>query len=262
MPYVKAGDLNVYYIESGEGVPIVLIHGNWANSSWWEPVLERLPDGWRGLAYDMRGRGKTEGPDTDYTMPQLASDLRAFCDALDLDKAHLVGHSLGSAVAMQFALESPERVLSLRVLAPAWVDGMPHAYNSPEGQRAIKEDKALFGMALKALAPTVPDDAYWQRLVEEGHEQRLDAALRNLPALMDWRPGDRLRETGVPALVICGENDPLTGGANAERAAEALGVSLIVLPGVGHSPNIEAPDRFVELLLEHISQTVSTEHEK
>jgi pimeloyl-ACP methyl ester carboxylesterase len=255
MPQIQASDLNVHYIEHGEGTPVVLVHGNWSTSSWWGPVLERLPSGLRGIAYDVRGRGRTEGPDNDYTMPELAADLRAFSDALGLDKFHLVGHSLGSAVAMQFTLESPERVLTLTCVSPAWVDGMPEAYNVPAGQLAIKADKALFAQVLKAQAPTLPDGELWQRLVTESHEQRTEAALRNLPALVEWKPGDRLKETGVPVLVVSGELDLFTGGANADRAAAALGAPHIVMPGVGHSPIVEAPDEFVTLLVGHLRQT-------
>ena len=130
---------------------------------------------------------------------------------------------------------------------------MPEAYNSAAGQQAIKADRKLFAAALKALAPAVPDDTYWQRLVAEGHEQRIEAALSNLPALLAWKPGDKLGETGVPALVISGAHDPLTGGANAERAAAALGARHVVMQNVGHSPIIEAPDDFIRLLLEHLA---------
>jgi pimeloyl-ACP methyl ester carboxylesterase len=255
MPFVQAGDLNVHYIEQGAGTPIVFVHGNWGSAAWWEPVLARLPAGYHGIAPDVRGRGKTEGPDSDYTMPALAADLRAFADALGLDRFHLVGHSLGTAIAMQFALDNPQRVRTLTVVAPAWVDGMPALLNNPAGQEALKANKALFGQALKALAPAAPADAYWQRLVDEGHEQRLEAALRNVPACLNWTPGDRLRDTGVPALVIDGAQDILTGGPNAERAAVALGARHVVMPDVGHSPNIEAPDAFVALLLAHIKES-------
>ena len=254
MPYVNTDNLKIYYLEKGEGAPIVLIHGNWATSSWWEPVLVRLPAGYRGIAPDLRGRGKTEGADSGYTMPEMAADLRALCDALGLGTVHLVGHSLGSAVAMQFALESGERVRSLIVVAPAWVDGMPEAYNIPAGQEAIKADAALFAQVLKPLAPAAPDDDYWQRLLAEGHKQRIEAALRNLPALVAWKPGDALRALGHRSLVVSGALDPLTGGANAERAAAALGARHVVLEGVGHSPVIEAPDLLVRLMLEHISR--------
>jgi pimeloyl-ACP methyl ester carboxylesterase len=267
MPFAEADNLRVHYIERGDGEPVVLIHGNWGTSSWWEPVLERLPSGYRVIAYDLRGRGKTEAPDNDYTMPEMAADLRTLLDTLGLDMVHLVGHSLGSAVAMQFLLESPERVRSFTAVAPAWVDGMPEAYNVPAGQQAIKADRNLFAGALKALAPNVPDDEYWQRLVSEGHEQRIEAALRNLPALVAWKPGDKLREAGVPAVVIDGDRDPLTGGDNARRVAEALGARRVTLQGIGHSPIIESPDEFVQLLVEHMSgghpaQEATTKTEK
>lgn len=119
MPAINANDLNVHYIEAGEGVPIVFVHGNWTTSLSWRPVLERLPEGYRGVAYDGRGRGETTGPDNDYTMSELAADLLAFADALGLDSFHLVGHSLGSGIAMQFALDHPERLRSLVVVSPA-----------------------------------------------------------------------------------------------------------------------------------------------
>ena len=252
MPMLHAADLDVHYIESGDprGTPALFVHGNWGTASWWEPLLGRLPAGYRGLAYDVRGRGQTVGPDSSYAIEALAADLLAFATAAGAPRFHLVGHSLGTAIAMQAALDAPDRIRSLAAIAPAWVDGMPAAYNVPAGQIAIKQDAALFATALKPLAPTAPDDDLWRRLVREGHGQRIEAALRNLDALLAWKPGDRLRAIPAPKLVIAGALDPLTGGPNAERAAAALGAKLVVLDGVGHSPNIEAPDRVMALLAE------------
>jgi pimeloyl-ACP methyl ester carboxylesterase len=254
MAFLSTGDLKIYYVERGEGVPIVFVPGNWATTLSWQPVLDRLPGGYRGISYDVRGRGKTEGPDNDYTMPELASDLLAFVDALQVGRFHLVGHSLGSAIAMQFALDHPKRLNSLVVVAPGWVDGMPAAYDVPAAQQTLKDNKAVFTQAFKAMMPTLTDDAYFEQLVEEGHEQRIEATMRNLPALLSWQPGDKLKGLGVPSLVIDGALDLLTGGANADRAAAALGAEHIVMQGVGHSPNIEAPDAFVALMLDFISR--------
>ena len=252
MPHIPAGDLNVYYLEKGEGTPVVFVHGNWTTSTEWEPVLERLPAGYRGLAPDVRGRGQTEGPDNSYTMPELAADLRAFVDALGLDTFHLVGHSLGSAIVLQFALESPERLRTLTVLAPGWVDGMPEAYGVPAAQQTLHDDPAYFAQALKFQMPTLPEGDLWQRLVAEGHQQRRSATMANIDALLTWKPGDQLRAITVPVLVASGAQDVLTGGANAARAAAALNTESVVIEGVGHSPNVEAPDRFMALLLAHL----------
>jgi pimeloyl-ACP methyl ester carboxylesterase len=252
MPHLRVGDLDVHYIEGGDprGTPVLFVHGNWGSASWWEPLLARLPAGHRGIAYDVRGRGETAGPDSSYAIEALAADLLGFATSVGADRFHLVGHSLGTAIAMQAALDAPDRVRSLAAIAPAWVDGMPTAYAVPAGQIAIKNDAALFASALKALAPAAPDDEYWRRLVREGHGQRIEAALLNINALLAWTPGDRLRAIHAPKLVIAGALDPLTGGANADRAAAALGARLVTLDGVGHSPNIEAPDRVAALLAE------------
>lgn len=253
MPFVEANDLRVHYHERGSGEPIVFVHGNWASASWWEPALARLPAGYRGLAYDMRGRGLTAGPDSDYSIGALAGDLAAFLDALAIESAHLVGHSLGSAVVLQLALEQPARARSLLVVAPPWADGMPDLPGALERQRALKADPALFAQALKAIAPSAPDDAFWRQLVAEGHQQRLAAVEANLPALCGWQPGDRLRQIVAPTLVLAGEHDILITEAVSARVAQARGCRRVVLPGVGHSPNIEAPDLFTEHLLAHLT---------
>lgn len=253
MPFVHAGDLSVHYIEQGAGDPVVLVHGNWAIGAWWLPTLARLPQGLRGIAPDLRGRGRTEGPDSDYAIASLAADMLALLDALELGRAHLVGHSLGAAVAMQLALDHPARVASLAVLAPPWVEGMPEAFYNPERQRMLAADPAMFAMALRAIAPTAPDDDAWRRLVAEGHRQRLAATLGAQDALRDWRPGDALGAIPCPKLAIGGEHDPLIPPPVAERAAQALGARLVIVAGAGHSPNIEAPGEFARLVFGHIA---------
>jgi pimeloyl-ACP methyl ester carboxylesterase len=253
VPFIRAGGLNVHYLERGSGTPVVFVHGNWATSSWWEPLLDRLPGGWRGLAYDLRGRGRTIGPDSSYSIPSLAEDLKAFADALGLETPYLVGHSLGGAVVMQFALAYPARVKALAAIAPPWVDGMPATILAPQRQRILKASPMLFAVALKAVAPTVANDAYWKRLVAEGHAQRLAAALGAISGLTGWRPGDRLRSIPCPKLVIGGERDILITPPVVERVAEALGARRVMLPEVGHSPNIEAPDSCLGHLVAHFS---------
>ncbi len=239
MPVARSGDLEVSYREAGRGTPVVLVHGNWATSSWWEPTLARLPTGRRGIAPDMRGRGGTRGPDNGYSISSLADDLRAFADAIGLERFDLVGHSLGSCVAMQFALTHGERLRSLTVVSPGWIDGMPGAYAIPERQKQLRDDPAFFALAMRAVIPGAPDDEFWQRLLREGREQTLAAALALLPALTEWAPGDAVARISVPRLVISGELD-------------LLGCELVTMPKVGHGPMIEAPDEFARILWERL----------
>lgn len=251
MPFVEAGDLSVHYLEAGAGEPVIFVHGNWASCGWWEPCLARLPAGYRGLAPDVRGRGKTTGPDSDYSLESLARDLLAFADAVGAARFHLVGHSLGAGVAMEATILAPERVVTLALVAPPWVDGMPEVLNMPDRQKLLKDQPELFRQAIKAMAPTAPDDELWARLVEEGHAQRLEAAIGNMVALSAWRPGAGLGAIKTPALVIGGALDPLITPEVVRGTAAALGVEPVILEGVGHSPNLEAPDVVMGLLVKH-----------
>ncbi len=248
MGRLAANGIDVHYLERGSGHPVVLLHGNWATSSWWEPVLDRLPPGVRAIAPDLRGRGRTEGGLDDHRIGTYAADLRGLADALGLTRFGLVGHSLGSAIALEFTLGWPERLTSLVVVSPAWIDGMPESYAVEAHQRRLKDDPAYLDAALRAIVPGAPKDERWDRLVREGGAQSLEAALGVIPALLEWKPGDRVRAIDVPRVVIAGALDAFTGGPNAERVASALGCELVLMDGVGHGPMLEAPDRFSELL--------------
>jgi pimeloyl-ACP methyl ester carboxylesterase len=252
MPYARAGDLETFYLEAGAGAPVVLVHGNWGSSTWWEPVLARLPKGRRAVAPDLRGRGRTRGPDTGYGVASLAADVLGFANALGLAEFDLVGHSLGSCVAMEMALTHPDRLRSLVVVSPGWIDGMPGAYAVPERQKQLKDDPAFLAMALRAIVPG-KDDELWARLLADAGQQRLEAALALLPALTEWKPGDTLGAIRIPRVVISGANDVFTGGPNATRVAQALGCELITMPGVAHGPMIEAPDEFATILFSRLS---------
>lgn len=248
MPMAQAGDLQVHFEERGTGTPVILIHGNWSTCAWWEPTLDRTPAGTRAIAYDLRGRGSTVGPDSSYSIPSLAQDLGRFADALGLEKFHLVGHSLGSAIAMEFAREAPERVLSLTAVSPSWIDGMPAKFRVPAQQEALKANRDLLARALRPLAPQGPFGPFWDRLVDEGHAQRLEAAVANLEALTEWAPGDALSGLPVPATVICGSRDLLVGAETPVRVAKVLAAERVELEGVGHCAPIEAPDAFAAAL--------------
>jgi len=246
MPMQRVGDLEVHYRERGQGSPVVLIPGNWTTSLWWQPLMELLPPGFRAIAPDMRGRGLTRGPALPQTIPTHAKDLHGLLDALGLMRVHLIGHSLGSAVAMQLALEHPERVHTLTVLAPAWVDGMPAAYNLPAHQLSLHDNRDYFATAMRGMAPGAPDDALWQQLLDEGHQQHRDASLATLQALVDWAPGERLKSLhAIPSLVVSGETDPLSTVDTGKRCASLMGARHHVMKGVGHSPNLETPRDFL-----------------
>lgn len=106
--------------EGGSGEPLLLVHGNLSNGAVWREQLTLLPEGIRGIAPDLRGYGDSEAAPVDATrgLRDFADDLVALLDALGLDAVHVAGHSLGGGVALQLALDAPQRVRSLTLVAP------------------------------------------------------------------------------------------------------------------------------------------------
>ncbi|MCB0077579.1 MAG: alpha/beta hydrolase [Anaerolineales bacterium] len=114
MSYVTANGIKMHYWQVGEGPDLVLIHGMAGNLALWHLFLvPELRKYFRVTTYDIRGHGRTEVPPTGYTTRDLAHDLVALMDALDIEVAHLMGHSVGADIALHTALIRPERVDSL-----------------------------------------------------------------------------------------------------------------------------------------------------
>jgi pimeloyl-ACP methyl ester carboxylesterase len=125
--------IRIHALTSGpeDGTPVVFVHGNVSSSTFWEETMLRLPDGFRGIAVDLRGYGDTERAPIDATlgMSDHAADVLAAADALGLKRFHLVGHSMGGGVAMKMLLAAPERVRSLVLVDPV----SPYGYGGSKG---------------------------------------------------------------------------------------------------------------------------------
>lgn len=126
---VRAGDLEVGIIDSGSGVPLVLVHGGESDRTQFTALRAHLGPGIRVISYDQRDSGVTVNPPVLYTMSDLADDLVHLLDALDLPSAHLLGTSFGGAVAQHVALRHPERVAS-----SSW--SPPHRATSSKARRS------------------------------------------------------------------------------------------------------------------------------
>jgi pimeloyl-ACP methyl ester carboxylesterase len=235
------------------GLPVLCVHGNWSTSAVWTQVAAEVPE--RCLfAPDLRGRGRTKGPEDHFSVSDLAEDMRGFLDAMHFERAHVLGHSLGAGVAAELALRWPTKVASLTMLAPIWIDGMPPEQDDPDKQRLMHENRGAFAKIYAKMAPKAKRDVFWAGLVETGQEQRMPATMATLEALKQWKPGAELRALAMPRAVIVGEHDNVTGVDTAHKMAATIGIELMRIPDIGHSPHLEAPSTVAEALSELISQ--------
>jgi pimeloyl-ACP methyl ester carboxylesterase len=279
MPTVEASGLQVHYEAAGTGPNVfVLVHGNFASWRWWKQVFDRLPPGFRAYAPDLRGCGDTVGDASgdSYSIPQLARDLFAFVEALDLRSFHLVGHSLGGAVALQFALEHAARVRSLTLAAPAPATGLvgmregssasaallrnvdpdngasvAMLQSSYRLHRVLGTNRWMLRTALAEMMPSAAlDHADFELLLADAARMPSDAVVGFLRALHEWNVETELRRLRVRTLIVSGGKDVLVPAAALERMGRLLPRGRrVAWPEVGHSPQLERPDEFVRLLV-------------
>jgi 3-oxoadipate enol-lactonase len=267
MPFLRTPALKIHYEQGGTGDrSIILLHGNFASWRWWLPVLNQVPLGYRVYAPDLRGCGDTEKPGDGYSIHQLAHDLSAFVDALSLDHVHLAGHSLGGAVAMQFALDRFQCVKSLILVAPAPAEGMSVRHSSILG-RGLSEDtmarllpdivlhRPVLMRSFKRIAPHLTGKAQRQVLVEDALRISPLAVTGFVRSLNRWNIQAELGKLQMPVLILGGSLDPLVPEAALRRTAVALSQAcLVIWADAGHVPQLEHPERFRILLREFLDK--------
>lgn len=251
--------MNVHHEESGpvDG-PVVLLAGSLGSDlRMWDPQVPMLLDaGFRVVRYDHRGHGGSPVPTGPYTLADLGADALELLDRLGVGRARVVGLSLGGMVGMWLAQQAPERVERLVLcctsarLGPASMWDERIAAVSAGGSAAVAEPVAERWLT-EATRVRRPELARW--LVDmiaatpsPGYAGCC-AAIRD----MDLAPG--LASITAPTLVIAGAADPATPPEHAQRIVDGIPEArLVVVPGVAHLGNVEAPARFGELMLRHL----------
>lgn len=249
--HVVVDERRIAYVEAGAGVPIVLVHGNFASKRWFRELLQAPPVGARLLALDLPNFGDSDALDAPLTIAAYADAVRGFARALDLETPVLVGHSLGGAVAQTAVADAPDAWAAL-VLVDA---SAPEGLTTPEAHYPLLE--AFRGQAellAQALAPMLssrqPDD--FDALVADALRMHPDAFSGNARALDGLDLAPRLAAFRGPVVVVRGALDPLITDAMAQATAAAFtgarSVELETWEGVGHSPATEDPERFAARL--------------
>lgn len=251
MSFITIKDLDLHYLEFGESDEVVVfVHGNWCSARCWLPTMARLPRRYRALALDQRGFGFSSKPDDGYSMGQRAADLEGFVDALGLTRFHLVGHSLGGAVAAQFALDYPGRLRSLFLLDAPPPTGMAISPEVRALQDRFGAERAILEPALAIALGLPQSDPFFQALLDDAWAMARPAIQHNLSALEQWQVADRLASLRLPVTVAWGRNDLVVPQAAAEELHQRIsGSRYHIFDDLGHSPNLEDPDRFVSELL-------------
>jgi 3-oxoadipate enol-lactonase len=235
----------------GRGVPVLLIHGHPFDRRMWAPQVRDLSDVHRVIAPDLPGYGRSPPSADKITMRELAEAVLALLDELEVDPGVVVGLSMGGLVAMELALRYPERFHGAVFAATT---AAPVTPEEAATRRAVADDVVGNGMLAHALdmagklfgpgARSDPDlvEKVFGMMIHTSPEGAA-AALRGRAERPDY--SRLLRELRVPSLVVSGEQDHWAPEPVVEQLVGALPEPRVLrLPGVGHLPNLEAPDEF------------------
>jgi pimeloyl-ACP methyl ester carboxylesterase len=264
MPFATANGIRLYYEWHGaeSGIPVVLVMGLGGDSTAWPFQLAALAPRHRVLVFDNRGAGRSDAPDVPHTTRGMAEDLLALLDGLGVERAHLLGLSLGGAIAQEAALAAPARFASLQLHA-TWVG--PHPYfqalvNAVRMAR-LQLGREGFYRALSvwlftpACFASQPDlvEMVVQRAIHHPHPTPLHAYLRQTEAVLAHDARDRVHLVRCPTLVAVGSQDLITPPVLAEELADRIpGARLRHLPDVGHGALWEAPEAFNRVCLDFL----------
>jgi pimeloyl-ACP methyl ester carboxylesterase len=267
MARIEIEGLRIGYERAGQGQPLVLLHGFFGDTRVWRPQLDQLSDEYQVVAWDTPGCGDSSDPREAFRMADYARCLAGFIDALDLERPHVVGVSFGSTLALELSRQNPRlpRTLVLAGAYAGWRGSLPAdvveqrlAQTIPDLDLPANEVVARYNSP-GLLSESAPAAVLAQNaaIMSDFHPQGMKTMVRALAGadLSDVLPG-----VEVPTLVLCGDKDvrsPLKIGEDLH--AQIPGSRLVVMPGVGHVSNFEAPERFnaeVRLFLGSLAKDV------
>jgi 3-oxoadipate enol-lactonase len=268
MPYAQLSRVRMHYYEYGDRATaselLVLVHGFQASGRIWQLMQEQFPAGYFSIAVNNRGAGETEAPpdEADFGCKPFADDVYELVTQLGIANFTLVGHSMGGATVMQFAVDHPDLLKALVLVDPAGPDGVmpPDGLDAQIDQRmASREQQRRAGTAGDGILTPRAGASEFQRLLAAdmaaAPERRLRGSMRSMATLAI---GERVGALKLPVLLAGGDADQLIP---LNRMLETFGKlpkgsSLQIWHGIGHSPNVEIPGQTAAVIQQFIEQTV------
>jgi pimeloyl-ACP methyl ester carboxylesterase len=255
--FAEVNGTRLYYEARGKGPAVVLIHGGLNDSRLWEAQMKPLSKRFRVVRYDMRGFGRSNAERVEFSVTE---DLRALLDFLKIEKATLVGLSLGGIVAADFALEHPERVERLVLVASGLRGaGLPPDEKAAEARRvgeregpekyfeAFLQSDMLAGLRTRPRAREL-----MRRMMVENYKANAYISA-GYPQSPEPPTARRLGQIKAPTLVVVGSLDGRNLQTNADTLSKGIpGARKVVIRGASHHPPVETPGEFNRLLLDFL----------
>lgn len=261
MPSVDAGGTELHYAHAGEGEPMLLIQGMSAtHMTWGRPFLAPLEQSFECIVFDNRGMGRSGRAELPFSTADLAADTIGLLDALEIERAHVVGISMGGMIAQEMALAHPGRFRTLTIGA-TYCGG-------PKGRLMDPADLKLLGAAMASGEREQVFRAMWEINLSPGFRQDearfaefcemasalpapMEVILQQMRACGEHDTSARLDRVSIPTQVVHGTADRLLVVENGIQIASLLSVEPQLLENVGHMFWWEQPEHSAALVRDH-----------
>jgi pimeloyl-ACP methyl ester carboxylesterase len=267
--FAEVNGTKLYYEVHGSGEPIIFVHGNFGDVRHWDFQVEPFSQNYKVVRYDVRGYGKSAVPDSAIAYRDY-DDLRALMDYLGIEKAHICGWSMGSGIAVDFALAYPDRVISLIPIGP-W----PNGYGGGKYTSVATDSMfTIFGKVFSLISSEGPKSAtdYWwagdheikstvvkprtlDSLLRIGYEYSWWGFLN--PNKRDWyspQAVEVLHTIKTPTMIVTAQHDIQACKESAALMHRQIQNSqLVSIDNAGHCMNMDNPEAFNRIIVDFIS---------
>ena len=264
MPIVKANGINIYYESHGKGEALVLIGGYGSNSKGWFCQVPALSREYRVIVFDNRGAGRSDKPDYPYTIKMMADDVAGLLNAIGIRKAHIMGLSMGGAIAQEFAINYPEKTINLILGCTSC--GAAHSKEMDPAVMAalLKMGQMTPEESARALLPILfskdfienhPDIIAVQMKERFEYPTPAHGYANQAQAVMGHDTYDRLPQIKAPTMVMAGSVDKLGPVENARIMSSRIpNAELVILENMGHGFSVEAAEKTNNLILDFLKK--------
>ncbi|ORW87564.1 alpha/beta hydrolase [Mycobacterium sp. IEC1808] len=282
LKYLELHGDQIAYRDAGDGPAVLFIHGMAGSSATWHAIIPQLSKKYRVIAPDLLGHGMSAKPRGDYSLGAFAVFLRDLLDELGVDRATVIGQSLGGGIAMQFAHQHREHCERLALIGSGGLGpdlspvlrilsapGAEFVLPVVAPQPVLNLGNKLGSWLTSAGVQSPRAGQMWHAYSSLSDRRTRQAFLRTLRSVVDYRGQavsalNKIHLTaGMPVVLIWGDQDRIIPVAHAYAAHDALdGSRLEVLEGIGHFPHVEAPSAVAEILEDFIASTTPSAPER
>lgn len=259
MPKLQINNVGIHYEVTGEGTPLLLIHGLGSCSEDWQLQVPLFSHYYRTITPDLRGHGKSDKPQQRYNVDTTTSDVVELLKSLGYFPAHVVGLSLGGIIAFQLAINEPHLVKSL-ILVNTYPDAVLRTLRHKlwYWQRLLIARmlgmKRLAQIRSRILFPKPEQKELREAAIERIGSNEKKAYMSAIQSIIGWSAMDKLHTITCPTLVISGDGDYIPVSLKKEYVAKIPNAELTVIEDSLHATPIDQPEKFNEVVLEFLSR--------